>query len=48
MSAADSPRAWELRCDVREKLIGFIRQNYPDSLPKVRAELTESAEEVTS
>ncbi|MDH3556523.1 MAG: mechanosensitive ion channel family protein, partial [Deltaproteobacteria bacterium] len=42
MSAADSPRAWELRCDVREKLIGFIRQNYPDGLPKVRAELTES------
>jgi len=44
MSAADSSSAWELRCDVREKLIGFIRQNYPDSLPKVRAELTESAE----
>jgi small-conductance mechanosensitive channel len=48
MSAVDSSSAWELRCDVREKLIGFIRQNYPDSLPKVRAELTESAEEVTS
>ncbi|MGD8253319.1 MAG: mechanosensitive ion channel [Syntrophobacterales bacterium] len=44
MSAADSSSAWELRCDVREKLIGFIRQNYPDGLPKVRAELTESAE----
>ena len=43
VSAADSSSAWELRCDVREKLIGFIRQNYPDGLPKVRAELTESA-----
>ncbi len=43
VSAADSSSAWELRCDVREKLIGFIRQSYPDGLPKVRAELTESA-----
>ena len=43
VSAADSSSAWELRCDVREKLIGFVRQNYPDGLPKVRAELTESA-----
>jgi small-conductance mechanosensitive channel len=43
VSAADSSSAWELRCEVREKLIGFIRQNYPDGLPKVRAELTESA-----
>ena len=41
MSAADSSRAWELRCDVREKLIGFIRRNYPDGFPKVRAELTD-------
>jgi len=48
MSTADSSSGWELRCDVREKLIGFIRQNYPDALPKVRAELTESAEGVTS
>jgi hypothetical protein len=48
MSAADSSSAWELRCDVREKLFAFIRQNYPDSFPKVRAELTESARGITS
>ena len=48
VSAADSSSAWELRCDVREKLIGFIRQNYPDGLPKVRAELTESARGATN
>jgi len=41
MSAADSSSAWGLRCEVREKLIEFIRQNYPDGLPKVRAELRE-------
>lgn len=40
MSAADSSSAWDLRCEVREKLIGFIRRNYPDGLPKVRAELS--------
>ena len=39
ISAADASNAWGLRCEVREKLIEFIRQNYPDGLPKVRAEL---------
>ena len=39
ISATDAPNAWGLRCEVREKLIEFIRQNYPDGLPKVRAEL---------
>jgi len=39
MSAPDAPTAWNLRCEVREKLIEFIQKNYPDGLPKVRAEL---------
>ncbi|MCG6880412.1 MAG: mechanosensitive ion channel family protein [Deltaproteobacteria bacterium] len=39
MSAADSSRAWELRCMVREKLIEFIQKNYPNALPRVRAEM---------
>lgn len=39
MSAADAPTAWDLRCEVREKLLAFIRENHPDSLPRVRAEL---------
>lgn len=43
MSASDAPTAWNLRCEVREKLIEFIRKNYPDGLPKVRAELQEAA-----
>ena len=33
VSAEDSPKAWDLRCEVREKLIEFIRDNYPSSLP---------------
>lgn len=39
MSAINSPTAWELRCDVREKLLSFLQQNYPNSLPKVRLEM---------
>jgi small-conductance mechanosensitive channel len=42
MSAADAPTAWELRCEVREKLVDFIKKNYPEGLPKVRAEIRES------
>jgi small-conductance mechanosensitive channel len=37
MSARDSSTAWNLRCEVREKLITFIQENYPESLPKTRA-----------
>ena len=39
MSAADAPTTWNLRCEVREKLLAFIRENHPDYLPRVRAEL---------
>lgn len=39
MSARNSSEAFDLRCYIRENLIAFIQQNYPDSLPKNRAEL---------
>ena len=39
MSAADASTAWTLRCQVREKLIEFIKREYPQALPRVRAEL---------
>ena len=38
MSAADAGTAWNLRCHVREKLVEFIQDNYPDALPRLRAE----------
>lgn len=37
VSAADSGKAWDLRCLVREKLIGWL-QRQPHGLPLVRAE----------
>ena len=39
MSSADASTAWSLRCEVREKLIEFIKTEYPQALPRVRAEL---------
>jgi small-conductance mechanosensitive channel len=38
-SASDSSKAWDLRCLVREKLIKFQQEKYPNSLPKARAEI---------
>ncbi|CAG9295141.1 mechanosensitive ion channel family protein [Celerinatantimonas diazotrophica] len=41
MTAKNSPTAWDLRCYVREKMIEYIQQNYPQSLPKFRASLSD-------
>jgi small-conductance mechanosensitive channel len=38
-SASDSSKAWDLRCLVREKLIKFQQEKFPNSLPKARAEI---------
>jgi small-conductance mechanosensitive channel len=35
-SAADASRAWDLRCELREKLIAFVRERHPECLPRVR------------
>jgi small-conductance mechanosensitive channel len=37
VSAADSGAVFDLRADVREGLVRFIQQNYPESLPKTRS-----------
>jgi small-conductance mechanosensitive channel len=39
MSAPGSSAAWDLRCYVREKLIAFLQERYPQSLPRTRAEI---------
>lgn len=46
MSARDASAAWDLRCDMREKLVDFIQTAYPDSLPKVRGRLFKDNSEV--
>ena len=36
VSARDATLAWDLRCRVREALVEFIQQRYPDCLPRLR------------
>jgi len=38
ISATSSGKAFDLRCELREKMIAFIQKNYPESLPKVRTD----------
>ncbi len=37
VSAADSGKVFDLRCEVRERLIEFLCRNYPESLPRQRS-----------
>ncbi|GAB4360682.1 MAG: mechanosensitive ion channel [Kiloniellaceae bacterium] len=41
MSARTSPRAWDLRCEVREKMIAWLQREHPEALPRLRAEIAE-------
>ena len=37
VSAGDASAVWELRCAVREQLVGFLQREFPGSLPRTRA-----------
>jgi hypothetical protein len=39
VSARDAGQAFDLRCEVREKLIEFLQTEYPHALPRQRAEI---------
>jgi len=41
VSARSAGAVWDLRCRVRERLVAFVRDRYPDSLPKSRFVPTE-------
>jgi hypothetical protein len=38
-TTADSSKGWDLRCDIREKVISYIQKHHPESLPRFRAEI---------
>lgn len=40
MSARDAGRAFDLRCDFREKLVGYIQREHPEALPVGRIDLS--------
>jgi small-conductance mechanosensitive channel len=45
VSARNAPQSWDLRCEMREKLIAFIRDEMPEALPRERAILIPSADD---
>jgi small-conductance mechanosensitive channel len=40
MSARDSSNLWDLRCEVRERLIDYLQREFPDSLARLRADIS--------
>lgn len=40
-SASNSGRAFDLRCEIREKVAAFLQEHYPSSLPRFRAEFSQ-------
>jgi small-conductance mechanosensitive channel len=39
VSADSAASVWDLRCEVRERLLEWLRAEHPEALPRVRAEL---------
>jgi small-conductance mechanosensitive channel len=38
VSASTASRTFDLRCEVREKMIAYIQRRHPEALPRVRSE----------
>ena len=43
VSANNASAVWDLRCEVREKLIDFLRREHPEALPRRRYEAADKA-----
>ncbi len=41
VSAHDAAQAWDLRCEIREALVTWLQEAYPESLPRTRIALEE-------
>jgi small-conductance mechanosensitive channel len=42
-TARDAARAWDLRCEVRERMIAYLQERHPGALPRLRASFGEPA-----
>jgi small-conductance mechanosensitive channel len=40
ISSSTASDAWDLRCHLRESMVSYIQRSHPESLPRMRAELT--------
>lgn len=45
VSGSDASKLWTLRCDVREGLVAYLQQEFPEALPVVRAEMRRGGRE---
>lgn len=47
-SARTSPRAWDLRCLIREKMITWLQTEHPEALPRRRLEQVYAAQDASA
>jgi small-conductance mechanosensitive channel len=40
VSARNAPQSWDLRCEIREKLIAYLQREMPEALPRERADIS--------
>jgi small-conductance mechanosensitive channel len=40
VSARNAPQSWDLRCEVREKLVAYMQREMPEALPRERADIS--------
>lgn len=40
VSARNAPQSWDLRCEIREKLVAFLREKMPEALPRERTDVS--------
>jgi len=40
VSARTAPQSWDLRCEIREKLLSFIREQMPEAFPRQRTTIS--------
>ncbi|WP_306118865.1 MULTISPECIES: mechanosensitive ion channel family protein [unclassified Roseitalea] len=38
MSSRTAPQSWDMRCEIREKLLAWLQAEYPQSLPRLRGD----------
>lgn len=46
VSTRNSGEGWDLRCHVREKLVEYLQREFPDCLPRVRADVEIHSSEI--
>jgi hypothetical protein len=47
-TASTSPRAWDLRCYIREQMINWLQAEHPEAFPRIRARAEVAADEPMS